>query len=95
MHVVSLFLYDAMHDANNCMMLMWLHADRKLEPIHSKYEIEIIMLPCMGTKICCIVHIFHALFKFDAHFAPDPVIVPHLHDHRQLRCVPLHLIPMC
>jgi hypothetical protein len=49
--VVSLFLYDAMHDANNCMMLMWLHANWKIEPIHSKYEIEIVMLPCMGTKI--------------------------------------------
>jgi hypothetical protein len=36
---------------NNCMMLMWLHADWKLEPIHSKYEIDIVMLPCMGTKI--------------------------------------------
>jgi hypothetical protein len=58
MHVVSLFLYDAnncmmlcmilmwFHYSfhwNNCMMLMWLHADWKLEPIHSKYEIEIIM----------------------------------------------------
>jgi hypothetical protein len=77
------------------MMLMWLHVDWKLEPIHSKYEIEIIMLSCMGTQNLCIVHIFHKLFKFDAGFAPNPVIVPHLHRHRQLWCVPLHRIPMC
>jgi hypothetical protein len=71
------------------MMLIWLHANSKLEHIHSKYEIEIrYIVHAWAQK-------FDALFNFDVDFASDPVIVPHLHRHRQLRCVPLHPILMC